>query len=130
MEFLLKLDSLMENRKLNKRRLSLQSGIPYTTIDGWYKRGYENISMSTFKTLCAFFGVTMESMAYDDRDIEYEKDVKREFPDDESVLLRGYRAASKDTRSNLLLLARQSILAARERTEISSLSPNEREDAV
>ena len=33
--FLDKLDFLMEQKHLNKRTLSLKSGIPYTTIDNW-----------------------------------------------------------------------------------------------
>lgn len=124
-----KLDSLMREMKLNKRQLSLQSGIPYTTIDGWYKRGYENMSVSTFKTLCSFFGVTMESMAYDDREIEYVKDVIDDKNTDESVLLRGYRAAGEETRGNLLLIARQAISQAGERVETLSPSKDRRESA-
>ena len=130
MVFTDKLNHLIKAHGYSRKKFSEAIHIPYSTIDNWYKRSYENLSVSTLKTLCSFFGVTMESMAYDDREIEYANDVKGELPDDESVLLRGYRAAGEETRSNLLLLARQSILAARERTEISSLSPNEREDAV
>lgn len=41
MTFLDKLDNLMHERGLNKNTLSKACGIPYTTIDGWYKKGYE-----------------------------------------------------------------------------------------
>ena len=46
MNFLEKLDMLMAAQGLNKRKLSHLSGVPYTTIDGFYKRGYENAQLS------------------------------------------------------------------------------------
>ncbi len=39
MDFLEKLDYLMKQNNLNKSRLSKACDIPYTTIDGWYKKG-------------------------------------------------------------------------------------------
>ena len=71
MTFLEKLDYLMDKNDLNKRRLSLNSGIPYSTIDSWYKIGYERMKLPTFGKLCEYFGVDMESMAFDDLDIVY-----------------------------------------------------------
>lgn len=66
MNFLSKLDLLMTDKGLNKRRLADESGIPYTTIINWYKRGYDNMSLSNFRILCDFFNVTMDSLARDD----------------------------------------------------------------
>ena len=42
MTFLDKLNFLMKEHNLNKSTLSKSCGIPYTTIDGWYKKGFEN----------------------------------------------------------------------------------------
>ena len=67
MTFTTKLDALMRERGIkNASQLSEASGIPYTTIRNWYSRGYEGMSVSTLRQLCEFFGVTMESMIYDD----------------------------------------------------------------
>lgn len=66
MTFLEKLDYLMEKNHLNKRKVSQGSGIPYSTIDGFYKVGYNNIKLSTFRKLCDYFGVSMDSMARDE----------------------------------------------------------------
>ena len=33
-----KLDLLMKNKNINKAELARASGVPYTTIDGFYKR--------------------------------------------------------------------------------------------
>ena len=42
MNFLEKLDFLMSEMSINKSKLSQISGVPYTTIDGFYKKGYIN----------------------------------------------------------------------------------------
>lgn len=60
MDFLERLDSLMKARGINKNVLSKESGIPYTTIDGFYKKGYENTKLSTVRKLCSYFGVSMD----------------------------------------------------------------------
>ena len=60
MNFLEKLDFLLERDGLNRRTLSLRSGIPYTTIDNWYKRGYDGLQLSTAGKLADFFGTTAD----------------------------------------------------------------------
>lgn len=58
--FLITLERLMSERGLNKNTLSKQSGIPYTTIDGFYKKGYDNIKLSTLRQLADFFDVSLD----------------------------------------------------------------------
>lgn len=86
-----KIDHLMKKNGLNKRQLAIKSGIPYTTIDGLYKGRYENMKLQTFKALCSYFGVTMDSMAYDDREIEYVRDREMSFSSDDAAMIRQYR---------------------------------------
>lgn len=66
MDFLQKLDFMMEKYSLNKRSLSKNSGIPYTTIDGWYKKGYEGMKMSTLKVLSDYFNTIVDYWATDE----------------------------------------------------------------
>lgn len=75
MTFLEKLDFMISNEKLNRRTFSQKSGIPYTTISNWYQRGYDNLTLAAFRKICDYFNVTMDSMAYDDREIEYKSDI-------------------------------------------------------
>lgn len=75
MNFLDKLDLLCFQQKLSRRQFSVKSGIPYTTIDGLYKRGYERMQLCTLVSICDFFQVTMDSMARDDQEIVYIKDL-------------------------------------------------------
>ena len=60
MDFLEKLDFLMKRYGLNKRSLSQKSEIPYTTIDNWYKRGYENLTLPTLRKLASYFNTTLD----------------------------------------------------------------------
>ena len=61
-----KLDLLMEERNINKAQLARESGVPYTTIDGFYKKGADNAKLSTLKKLCSYFGCTLDYLADDD----------------------------------------------------------------
>ena len=56
MDFLHKLDWLMERDGLNKHTLAQQSGVPYTTIVGLYERGAENARLSTLNGFARFSG--------------------------------------------------------------------------
>ena len=60
-----KLDLLMKERNINKAELARESGVPYTTIDGFYKKGAENAKLSTLKKLCAYFGCSLDFLADD-----------------------------------------------------------------
>lgn len=63
MDFLEKLDYLMEINHLNKSSLSKACDIPYTTIDGWYKKGYEGLKLSTLRKLANYFGTSLDYWA-------------------------------------------------------------------
>ncbi|MEY8321864.1 helix-turn-helix transcriptional regulator [Lachnospiraceae bacterium 46-61] len=91
MNFLEKLDLLLNENKLNKHSLSQQSGIPYTTIDGWYKKGYDGLKLTTLRKLAIFFNTTLDYWAYDDIAIpSNNKHIKKETytlsPEDETIL--------------------------------------------
>jgi len=59
-----RLDALMASRGIkNKLELSRQSGIPYTTIDGIYKRDPDGIKLSTLRSLCSFFNCSLDFLA-------------------------------------------------------------------
>ncbi len=71
MTFTEKLSTLIHDRGMSRRQFSEDTGISYSTIDNWYKRGYGNIALSTLCDICDYFGVTMDSMACDSKDIVY-----------------------------------------------------------
>lgn len=65
MSFTDKLNLLMKERGLNKSQLSAESGIPYTTIDGFYKKGSDNIKLSTLRKLATFFDCSLDYLVDD-----------------------------------------------------------------
>jgi len=101
MTLLEKIDYLLEKNSLNRRQLSIKSGIPASTVDNWYKRGIESMNLSTFKKLCLFFQVDMTSMAYDELDIKpYDPDVMYTTEHEREVIMR-YRASDYVDRTSI-----------------------------
>lgn len=64
--FLEILTKLMNERGITKSTLAKDSGIPYTTIDGFYKKGCDNVKLSTLQKLAKYFGVTLDYLIYGD----------------------------------------------------------------
>ncbi len=87
MNFTDKLNLLMQKKNIRISDLSRGSGIPYTTIDGFYKKGYSNIKLSTLKQLSEYFDVSIDYLVYDD----YPKDADTS-DDEENDLLMKYRS--------------------------------------
>lgn len=65
MNFIEKLNYLMDKNGLNKNTLSKACKIPYTTIDGWYKKGYEGLKLTTLRKLADYFGTSLDYWAND-----------------------------------------------------------------
>lgn len=63
MDFLEKLNYLMQQNGLNKSKLSKACNIPYTTIDGWYKKGYKGVKLTTLRKLSDYFDVPLDFWA-------------------------------------------------------------------
>ena len=66
MNFLEKLDFLISRKGINKNVLSIESGIPYTTIDGFYKKGYKNAKLPTIQKLADYFDTTLDYIIRDE----------------------------------------------------------------
>ena len=75
MNFLEKLNYLMEKNHLNKSTLSKACNIPYTTIDGWYKKGYEGLKLTTLKKLAEYFGTSLDYWASEDNQQSHQYEI-------------------------------------------------------
>lgn len=105
MKMIEKISSLMHDAGLNKRQFSLKAGIPYSTVDNWYKVGCDKMQLPTFRALCDFFGVTMDSMAYDEQEIVYIKDVKMpEISGEQKDVVEAYKRADEGLQRGVRLL--------------------------
>ena len=94
-----KLSFLIKQNNINKRQLAIKCNLSYGAIDGIFKVSYENMKLTTFKSLCAFFNVTMDSMARDDREIEYKADLSIPYSHEDAELLRKYHLISSEGRA-------------------------------
>jgi len=64
-----KIDYLMKEKNINRATLSKQSGIPYTTLDGLFKKGADNVKLSTLKKLATYFECTLDYLVDDNTEI-------------------------------------------------------------
>ena len=61
------IDFLMKRNGIkNRAELSELSGIPYSTITGFYAKGYDRMKLSTLKTLADCLGVTIDYLGRDE----------------------------------------------------------------
>lgn len=94
MTFLDKLDALMHERNINKKKLSKDTCIPYTTIDSFYKKSYNNIKLSNLKKLSDYFGVTLDYLVREDEDIDSQTP-------QEITLIKKYRSLDAHGKKNI-----------------------------
>ena len=93
MDFLEKLNYLMKKKSLNKHKLSQISDVPYTTIDGFYKKGYENTKLSTIRKLAYALDVSLDYLIVDSiTDEDYGKTSGFTLDINEMESIKKYRA--------------------------------------
>lgn len=106
MDFLEKVNLLMRERNLNRHTLSEACGIPYTTIDGWFKKGYEGAKVSTIIKLADYFSVELDYLVRPSiTDRNYGRQIES-INTDEKELLSIYRSMNESGRSLLMNTAR------------------------
>ena len=80
MNFTEKLTKLMQDKGISRNQLAIESGVPYTTIVGFYARGYENTKLSTLRALATYFNCTLDYLADDDVTVVVEdEEDKKDF---------------------------------------------------
>lgn len=102
MDFLEKLNYLMEKNHLNKSTLSKACNIPYTTIDGWYKKGYEGLKLTTLRKLAEYFGTSLDYWASESNNSETLPEP--ELAQDEDELLKAWREATDGAKESALMV--------------------------
>ena len=80
----------------------MSCGRPYSTIDNIFKISYEKMKLPTFMKICDYFGVTMDSMAYDDREIAYRTDSAVMLAHDEKLLMEDFAKLDERGKSAVL----------------------------
>lgn len=102
MDFLEKLDFLMDRFGLTKTSLSQKSEIPYTTIDAWYKKGYEGLKLTTLRKLARYFNTTLDYWFIDEiTDPNYGKTSGFKVDYDEMEHIKKYRSLDNSGRERI-----------------------------
>lgn len=58
------IDDFLKAHNYKRSDLARLCGLPYTTIDGIYKRGDENLRLPTLKKIAAGMGITLDMLVY------------------------------------------------------------------
>ena len=62
MRLLENLTYLMKEKNINRTELAKQIGIAPSTVNSWYNRNCDNISLSTLIKLSGYFNISMEEL--------------------------------------------------------------------
>lgn len=103
MNMINKIELIMKERGLKKADVSKGADIPYTTIDGLFKKGFENARFPTIKKLALFFDVSMEYLINDnENDRDFGKINLFEFTREEHRLIVLWRQLPNDEQMKML----------------------------
>lgn len=74
MNFLDNLTKLLERENLSRAELGKRLMIAPSTINSWYNRGYENVSLKFLLKICNYFNVSLETLINGDVDSNENKE--------------------------------------------------------
>lgn len=75
MDFLNNLEKKMNEKNLNKSQLAKGMGVAPSTVNSWFNRSAENITLKTLKKLADFLDCSIDSLVYGDTNNPKEIDV-------------------------------------------------------
>ena len=98
-----KINVMMYERRINKSELAKGAGIPYTTIDSLFRKGFENTRYPTLRKLAVFFDVSMEYLINDEEDDrDYGKIMPNDISKEEHRLISLWRKMSHEEQLKML----------------------------
>ncbi len=69
MRFLENLEFLLKKYDMKKSDLAKKIGITQPTINAWYSKGYENVSLNTLRKISNLFHITLDELIYGDMEV-------------------------------------------------------------
>lgn len=67
MDFLNNLEKKMNEKNLNKSQLAKGMGVAPSTVNSWFNRSAENITLKTLRKLADFLDCSIDSLVYGDK---------------------------------------------------------------
>ena len=120
MTFLDRLNLLMAVSGINKSKLSQISGVPYTTIDGFYKKGYQNAKISTIRKLANAFGVSLDYLIVDENTESIAPQIVPQLSEEAAQLAAAYDRADEKSRSLVRIALAEYVQTARAESDLAT----------
>lgn len=103
MNMIEKIQRMMDEKCLTKADVSKGADVPYTTLDGLFKKGFENTRFPTLRKLAIYFDVSMEYLVVDEEaDKDYGKVIVNELTREEHDLVMLWRKLSHDEQMKMI----------------------------
>lgn len=122
MNMIEKIKMMMDEKGLKKANVSEGSGVAYTTLDGLFKKGYENVRYPTLKKLATFFDVSLEYLMNDEIvDRNYGKHMLlSDLTQEEIELINAFRKLPQDKQ---IIIKDMIVIMARDSGEAATTEP-------
>lgn len=69
MRFLENLEFLLKKYDMKKSDLAKKIGITQPTINAWYSKGYDNVSLNTLRKISNLFHISLDELIYGDIEV-------------------------------------------------------------
>lgn len=99
MEFLKNLERLMYLQNMNRSELARACGLSTSTVNSWWNRGCDNISLQTLLKLSKAFNCSLEELVHGTPDVSFVY-TSNEFTARELKLISLYASFLKSTRKD------------------------------
>lgn len=74
MDFIKNLEKKMQEKNLNKSQLARGMGVAPSTVNSWFNRSAENITLRTLKKLAEFLDCSIDSLVFgDEKEYNFEE---------------------------------------------------------
>lgn len=82
MDFIKNLEKKMQEKNLNKSQLARGMGVAPSTVNSWFNRSAENITLRTLRKLADFLDCSIDSLVFGDKkEYDFEKFFMRALTD-------------------------------------------------
>lgn len=82
MDFIKNLEKKMQEKNLNKSQLARGMGVAPSTVNSWFHRSAENITLRTLKKLAEFLDCSIDSLVFgDEKEYNFEEFFMRALTD-------------------------------------------------
>lgn len=99
MEFLKNLEYLLSKNNMSRAELARKIGIAPSTVNSWFNRSCDGVSLKTLKDIARFFNVSLETLV-NSNDIQALYFSEADYSKEELQMISRFGRFLKDSRNN------------------------------